>query len=719
MRIHVRNRPIENDRKQRNGSQHRFRPQVERLPDRILPALCEWIGIGNENFENPNNWVGGVPGANDTAFFGPESLNCSLNTNHSVSLLVLNSGFTGTLSLNGHVLMTDRLLMDGGKIDGRALNPPIDNGQLSVGTFNAPNEDCRLDGGEIVHVHLFMFDGPGDKQWTSTILRDSLVDSSVHGLLFSPPEGSSVLIENSTINNVDSMIFNSGSIRLKNSTLNNTGSFYMSGLARQIARDGGAPGLINNLGTFFFNEVPPAWGNPNPGMVYTDFYNFATGTVEVMNGTLHFKGDGHYAGRFDLKQTTSIVKLTSILFVADYKMYDGFETVGPGQLVLGSDEHLELDNGAEVRVSWFTMEDDTQFLLKGLFGANLFEWKGGKIEGPGRLWVKAADHMIITGNPRISDHQIDAVLLDVNGQVDWNGGRILMVRSAQIWVGGTAASLIINGGTRLLKDENTFNLAALVVFPGALVQNLGTNPVIVKPILLNLGGVIDLGGPGQVQLQGGFQQAAGLTTLSEGSLEVTDTFQVDGGEVLVDNSTVIITGDVQQTGGEILLTGLDTSVAVVGLLGVVAGSVTLQGGSIDAEGGMEIQASGVVRAWGVVNGSVVNHGSLSIGDADPSVARGLVVNGDYMQTGCLNADLFAPNLADHLQVTGLAELGGALHVGLATGYVPQIGDDFTLVNFESMVSPFAEVHLPFLPWSFWGIEYSVLLGTLTLTVEPL
>jgi hypothetical protein len=232
--------------------------------------MCEWIGIVNENFENSANWMGGVPGANDTACFGTESPNCSLNTNHSVGQLELKSGFTGTLFLNGHGLMTDRLLMDGGNIDGGALNPPIDNGPLGVGTFNAPNEDCRLDGGEIVQVRLFLFDGPGDHIWTRTTLRDSIVDSSVHSLLFSPPKGSSALIENSTINNVDSMIFNSGSLRLKNSTPNNIGSCYMSGQARQIARAGAATGLINNIGTFFFNEVPPAWGNPTPGMVYAE-----------------------------------------------------------------------------------------------------------------------------------------------------------------------------------------------------------------------------------------------------------------------------------------------------------------------------------------------------------------------------------------------------------------------------------------------------------------
>jgi hypothetical protein len=47
----------------------RFRPRVESLEAREVPALCVWTGAVDDQFDTVGNWLGGVPQAGDDVMF--------------------------------------------------------------------------------------------------------------------------------------------------------------------------------------------------------------------------------------------------------------------------------------------------------------------------------------------------------------------------------------------------------------------------------------------------------------------------------------------------------------------------------------------------------------------------------------------------------------------------------------------------------------------------
>lgn len=61
---------------------------------------------------------------------------------------------------------------------------------------------------------------------------------------------------------------------------------------------------------------------------------------------------------------------------------------------------------------------------------------------------------------------------------------------------------------------------------------------------------------------------------------------------------------------------------------------------------------------------------------------------------------------DQIQVQDVAELGGALQVALSAGFVPQAGQSFAVMTYESRLGEFDQVQLPALPAGLeWDVQY--------------
>jgi hypothetical protein len=111
----------------------RFRPSLEALECRCVPALVWHPTVDNANWENAGNWTingGGPadhwPGQNGTgdvaAFNNSNTNNCVLDGSPpNVVALSMSSGYTGTLKLEHDLTVTSSSanisLLGGGNID--------------------------------------------------------------------------------------------------------------------------------------------------------------------------------------------------------------------------------------------------------------------------------------------------------------------------------------------------------------------------------------------------------------------------------------------------------------------------------------------------------------------------------------------------------------------------------------------------------------------------
>lgn len=87
----------------------RRRPTLECLEDRTVLSNTTWTGLGlNNNWSNPANWSGGVPGAGDTAIFSSHpggSSTAVVDAAFSV-VLSIDANWGGTIQVNQPVTTT-------------------------------------------------------------------------------------------------------------------------------------------------------------------------------------------------------------------------------------------------------------------------------------------------------------------------------------------------------------------------------------------------------------------------------------------------------------------------------------------------------------------------------------------------------------------------------------------------------------------------------------
>jgi autotransporter-associated beta strand protein len=123
------------------------------------------------------------------------------------------------------------------------------------------------------------------------------------------------------------------------------------------------------------------------------------------------------------------------------------------------------------------------------------------------------------------------------------------------------------------------------------------------------------------------------------------------------------------------------------------GDTNVNGGVLQIDGSISSNASVQRRATlagiGTVDGNLVNNGGTISPGASAGVPGTLTVTGNYTTAPRSAATLFiqlAGQNADQisvLNVEGNATLGGFLEVALIQGFIPQIGQSFTFINYAS------------------------------------
>lgn len=162
------------------------------------------------------------------------------------------------------------------------------------------------------------------------------------------------------------------------------------------------------------------------------------------------------------------------------------------------------------------------------------------------------------------------------------------------------------------------------------------------------------------------------------------------------------------------------------------------GATFNVSGRLEMVNSGTVNAFFMNFGSIVYgvlslKGNLSLptnytnqvgGVVSPGNSTGIItISGNYTNLGRLEIELknapatlndspFANN--DLLFVAGTATFGGTLKVSLIDGFIPQVGNQWRIVNAASSTGAFSTVQLP--NRGTWNIIYDDVTGDVILTV---
>src|SRR5206468_140321 len=115
------------------------------------------------------------------------------------------------------------------------------------------------------------------------------------------------------------------------------------------------------------------------------------------------------------------------------------------------------------------------------------------------------------------------------------------------------------------------------------------------------------------------------------------------------------------------------------------GNTILAGGRLNATSGVAING-GSLAGSGTINGNVTN----TAGHVSPGLSPGLIsITGNYNQgvTGALDVEIGGPGAgtqSDQVNVVGGVGVGGVglrgtLNVSLIGGFVPNVGDTFTVI----------------------------------------
>ncbi len=426
---------------------------------------------------------------------------------------------------------------------------------------------------------------------------------------------------------------------------------------------------FNNTGTF--RKVTPSAGTV--GATYMDTQYVDSGTTTVEAGTLGMRTAGTYTGNVTVNAGTRLIygggthnlnTGSTLTAPGDVDVTAGVVNVSgtasfdvTGDLTL-SGGTLNLSSTGALAISDFLLTYGTLGGTSNVTIGGLFSWSGyGSLDGTGTpLPTFTANGGTVIDT--VYSHPVNRVFVNPAGRtVSWlDGAMSLSVNGAEI----------DNAGTWRAEHAGDHAISGAV---SRLFNNTGTFLKIV-PVSGTVGNTI------------------------------IDTGMTNAGTVDIQAGTFAPRSAYTQTAGTTLLNGGDISGSV---------PLNISGGSL--------------KGVGTVTVPTVN---LNGGQIEPGLSPGtLQIVGDYVQAigGTYAVEiggLTAGTEHDQLTVTdpnqfatGDASLNGTLNVSLVSGFLPTIGDTFTILTADTRTGTFATTNLPDLGCGVgWNIDYQPTSATL-------
>ena len=239
---------------------------------------------------------------------------------------------------------------------------------------------------------------------------------------------------------------------------------------------------------------------------------------------------------------------------------------------------------------------------------------------------------------------------------------------------GTGPVTFGNGTT--LQVQNLLNASDnWTVFPGAATVNGGT---------VETFGDFNLGGGGTLIANANFK-VPGAANINSSGLVVNNQFTIGGDIDLNGSSEAIINGVLTSP----IVNVNNVSSLIVNNAGTVAANVNVEPSALLAlfsNINGSVTNAGFFQGTGVVNGNVVNSGTVAPG---ASVGQ-LTINGNYVQnsSGTLRIEVAgsSPGQYDVLAVNGHASLAGTLQLVRVGGFNLRVGDQITFLTANNGVS---------------------------------
>jgi len=278
---------------------------------------------------------------------------------------------------------------------------------------------------------------------------------------------------------------------------------------------------------------------------------------------------------------------------------------------------------------------------------------------------------------------------------------------------------------------------ATVDFPATLRMNTdnangigflqGDGPLVVNGTLDWREGIIT--GSGNLIINGSLTTSAGgnrvldgRTLSNNGSIYLSEALRLAnnalvanqaGGVIEIQNNQSINMHDA--IGGSIDNAGTVLKNDVTGISSIKAdfensGVLDIETGALAFEKTLTNSAAGIIKGNGIldISNAVFSNAGFVAPGASPGI---LSINGDYSQNTSAGLNIEIGGVAagagyDRLDVSGSAELDGALNVTLASNFRPAPTDTFSIMNFSSRNGQFAAENVPIINnQSMFEVQY--------------
>jgi hypothetical protein len=597
------------------------RPALERLEDRLTPAVTWTGGAGTLNWSDAANWSGGaVPGAADDAII-----------NIPVSGPIKISGTNAVHSLTD---TTASLVLPGGSLSLAAASSVSQNVTLQGGTLTAAGSlvvggaltesNGLLNGGGTVTVN-------GLLTWTGGTMSGTGTTAAAGGLQL----GQSGQSDNETLDG--RTLTNAGAATLmdQNGLTQQHGSVVRN-LAGGTLNLGAGEVWTGDVGSRFDNAGTV---NVSAGTATNKEYVFLnnTGKVSVNSGTLDLGGSGAGTGTFSAASGATLQFGT--YSYTDYAFNAGAVVGGPGTIQFGPNVAAQFASGATIKVTGSTVIDSG-----GNTDTNIVFAAGSKVQSVGALTIKTGVLNFSTGSPVTV-----ASLTQSDGTL--TGSDAVTISGLTAWTGGTMSgtgSTVAAGGLQLGSTDGAYHIETVEcrtvtntrtanwtgageidLFSGATFNNQAGatfNDLTARTIWTDVG--VGLYPSGRFNNQGAFNVSAGAGTagmqapfFNTGSVVInsgtwnlsskgtaTGTFTVNAGATF-DFNAYYVGGVVRGAGNVVRTTGSNVSpVAITG--GAVNISTTGQH-FYRVDGNVTVSSLHMTSGYLVVEGTLTVNGPMT------------------------------------------------------------------------------------------------------------
>ncbi len=495
-------------------------------------------------------------------------------------------------------------------------------------------------------------------------------------------------------------------LSLSGTITTNQGNVTLDGIGSQFAA---LNNLASNAGSFtvgngrnfttvgnFTNNGTLGVGSGSTFTVHGSLTNFVGGTLTggtyLIAGTLVFNdaaiatnaativlGGSEAAAIVDQSNNDALANFANNTAAGSFTVQNGFNFTTPGDF--NNDGALAVGSGSSFTVTGSLTQTGS---LNVLAGGTLTLQGGGTSSGPlnndGAVTIGAGS-LFSEGGAYTETGTLEVQAgaeLDLLGGGTGSGG----LSDDGTLVIGAGSSFTENGsyaqtGTLAVQDTATLVLAGTFAnFDGAPLSGgtydiLGTFQFAGAAVVTNAATLI-LDGPDAQLLD------------TQGNDALANSFAANAGSLTLQNGYPLLTvpSDFSNTGT--LIVGPGSTFDTPGVYSQTAGLTTLNGGTLEADGLLDLEG-GVLNGAGTLQGTVLNNAEIDVGQ--PGSPGVLMVTGDYSGSGTLVIEIGGTNPGsdfDQLTIGGQATFAsGTLTVNLINGFQPNPSnpDSFQVMTF--------------------------------------